>query len=85
MNLLINSLMNPLQNTIVDMLNRFIEISVPIKKALDDPAINKRSLFPDDEEIEKIEGLLNPLNVVRDGTVSLQGNDVNLATADEVR
>ena len=67
------------------MLERFVDISVPVRKALDDPTINKRSLFPDENEMAKIKALLTPLIVVRDVTVRLQGNDVNLAKADEVR
>ena len=67
------------------MLERFVDISVPVRKALDDPTINKRSLFPDEDEMENITALLKPLIAIRDVTVRLQGNKVNLADADEVK
>ena len=48
-------------------------------------SINKLHLFPDQEELDKIGELLDSLNIVRAGTIDLQGNDKNLADADEVR
>ena len=73
-------------NTIVDVLERFVELKPAIKKALVDSSINKLSLFPKEpEETDKIDELLGALTIIRDGTVLLQGNDMNLATADEVR
>ena len=50
------------------MLVRFLDISQAIKRALDDKSINKRALFPDDEELTKIEELLDALDIVREGT-----------------
>ena len=67
------------------MLSRFVEISPAIKKALDDRAINKRHLFPDEDDLTKIEELLDAMNIVKAGTERLQANDVDLAVADEVR
>ena len=67
------------------MLSRFVEISPAIKKALDDRAINKRFLFPDEDDLTKIEELLDAMNIVKAGTERLQANDVDLAVADEVR
>ena len=66
------------------MLSRFVEISPAIKKALDDRAINKRHLFPDEDDLTKIEELLDAMNIVKAGTEKLQANDINLAVADEV-
>lgn len=67
------------------MLERFLEISEAIKKALDDRSINKRALFPEQDELSKMEELLDALDIVREGTERLQANDINLAVADEVR
>ena len=67
------------------MLKRFVEINEAIRKALDDKRINKRALFPDQEDLSKIEELLDAMNIVKAGTERLQANDVNLAVADEVR
>ena len=71
-------------STLVEMLKRFVRLSGPIRKALDDKSINKRNLFPDDD-YDMIHELLKALVIVQAATDLLQGNDVNLATADEVR
>ena len=67
------------------MLKRFVEINEAVKKALDDKSINKRHLFPNQEDLTKIEELLAAMNIVKAATERLQGNDMNLAVADEVR
>ena len=64
------------------MLKRFLEIMKSIEHALLD--INKGSMFLDRHEVDLIESLIEPLDIIEACSRKLCSRDVNIAEADRI-
>ncbi len=69
-------------NSMLKMLQRFLEIRAAVAKALVD--LKQVDLFPEEEELEKLQELVNALEVLESGSVALGRQDMDLKQAEIV-